>query len=376
MRPMTRRRKLAFAGGAAGITLLIAGLGAAGAIAASRMLSPSEGSKAVIEDAASQLGVEPAELSAALKQALKNRIDEAVEAGRLSEEQANELKERIDSNEYPLLFGHGGPGRLGWHGFGHHGHFEISRDRGVVPRNHGGRAARRAPGQDTRGDREGEGQDGRRPCRAARGRSDEADRRSSQGRQAQRRAGRGAQGEPRRAHGSPRQRRASPTWPWVQATLLARLRLASRATNVPGPSGLDEATIGVGRSKLRPRFLLTDPSIEGLFPLRGGYLDRGIASPKRVNTRRLGRGEGSRALVFDDGRAAQRPTPTGRELRRSPHDLPMSSQVCGRPRAYGSQASPPVSQPIRTCGAMRDATRSRSSRSGVPSAHSSPTTPS
>ena len=47
------------------------------------------------------------------------------------------------------------------------------------------------------------------------------------------------------------------------------------------------------------------------YPDRGGYLVRGIASPKGVSTRRLGRGEGSRALV--PGRArGMTPTPTGR----------------------------------------------------------------
>ena len=107
---MTRRKKLTFAAGAAGVALLVAGLGAAGAVAASRVLSPSEESKAVIDDAASQLGIEPSALSDALKQALKNRVDEAVEAGRLTREQADELKARIDADEYPLLFGHGGPG--------------------------------------------------------------------------------------------------------------------------------------------------------------------------------------------------------------------------------------------------------------------------
>ena len=113
MRTMTRRRKLTFAAGAAGIALLVAALGAAGAVAASRMLSPSEESKAVIDDAASQLGVEPEELSDALEQALKNRIDEAVDEGRLTEDQADELKERIDADEYPLLFGRGGHGGRG-----------------------------------------------------------------------------------------------------------------------------------------------------------------------------------------------------------------------------------------------------------------------
>ena len=99
------------------------GLGAAGAIAASDVFSPSEERKAVIDDAASQLGVEPTELSDALKQALKNRIDEALDDGRLTQEQADELKERIDADDYPLFFGRGGHGGPG--GFGRHGHFEV-----------------------------------------------------------------------------------------------------------------------------------------------------------------------------------------------------------------------------------------------------------
>ncbi|HYI75892.1 MAG TPA: hypothetical protein VEW90_11525 [Gaiellaceae bacterium] len=119
---MTRRRKITFAAGAAGIALLLAGLGAAGAIAGSRMLSSNEDAKAVIDDAAAQLGVEPEELSDALKQGLKNRIDDAVDDGRLTEEQAERLKERIDASEYP---------GLGLFGRGHHrmgfgfGRFEL-----------------------------------------------------------------------------------------------------------------------------------------------------------------------------------------------------------------------------------------------------------
>lgn len=127
---MTNRRKLTFAVGAAAVALVLAGVAAAGAVAASWVLEPTDESKAVIDDAASQLGVESSELSAALKQALKNRIDEAVEDGRLTEEQADELKARIDADEFPLL---GGPGMLGRgvHGgpgfgrFGHFGHFEL-----------------------------------------------------------------------------------------------------------------------------------------------------------------------------------------------------------------------------------------------------------
>lgn len=124
MPAMTRRRKLTFAAGAVAVTLLVAAVAAAGAVAASWVLEPSEESKAVIDDAASQLGVEPAELSDALKQALKNRIDEAVDDGRLTEEQADELKTRVDADEFPLLGGLGLFGR-GFHGGPGPGHFEL-----------------------------------------------------------------------------------------------------------------------------------------------------------------------------------------------------------------------------------------------------------
>src|SRR5918994_1442783 len=106
---MSRRNKLVV-GGAALLVAVVAG----GAIAATK-LTPDQESQAVIDDAAKQLGVQPRELSNALKQALKNRVDDAVEDGRLTEEQANELKERIDANEFPLL------GALGFHRSGLHG---------------------------------------------------------------------------------------------------------------------------------------------------------------------------------------------------------------------------------------------------------------
>jgi hypothetical protein len=123
MNRMTKRRKLTFVAGASAVALLLTGLGAAGAIAASDLLSPSEESEAIIDDAAGQLGVEPDALSDALKQALKNRVDEAVEEGRLTEEQGQELKERIDSDEFPLLFG--GGWKFGGPEFGFHADFEI-----------------------------------------------------------------------------------------------------------------------------------------------------------------------------------------------------------------------------------------------------------
>ena len=62
------KRKILVAGAAA---LAVAGGGAA--IAASKSGSPQEESKAVVDDAAKQLGITPAKLSSALKQALENR---------------------------------------------------------------------------------------------------------------------------------------------------------------------------------------------------------------------------------------------------------------------------------------------------------------
>jgi hypothetical protein len=90
--------------------LAVAGGGAA--FAATGVGTPQEESKAVIEDAAEQLGVDSTELSDALKTAFANRIDAAVAAGTITKAEGDELKERIESQDYPLL---GGPG------FGHHG---------------------------------------------------------------------------------------------------------------------------------------------------------------------------------------------------------------------------------------------------------------
>lgn len=123
---MTTRRNARFVVAGAAVAAVLVGLGAAGAIAASGAWSPSEERKAVIEDAARQLGVDPDALSDALKQALENRIDASVEAGRITEEQADALKERLESSgDVPLLGGFGPHfghfGQFGPH-FGHFGH--------------------------------------------------------------------------------------------------------------------------------------------------------------------------------------------------------------------------------------------------------------
>ena len=110
------KRKILVAGAAA---LAVAGGGAA--IAASKSGSPQEESKAVVDDAAKQLGITPAKLSSALKQALENRVDAAVADGRLTKEQGDALKARIEAEDYPMLggFGFGHHGGPGIRGFGH-----------------------------------------------------------------------------------------------------------------------------------------------------------------------------------------------------------------------------------------------------------------
>ena len=101
------RRRIVAAGVAA---VAVAGAGAA--LAASGIVNPQQESKAVIDDAAGRLGVTPSQLSNALKQAYENRIDAAVAAGSITKAQGDAMKQRIESEDYPLL---GGPG------FGHHG---------------------------------------------------------------------------------------------------------------------------------------------------------------------------------------------------------------------------------------------------------------
>ena len=111
----------------AALGLTVAGAG--GAIAATKLNSPREESQAVLDDAAKQLGVQPSELSAALKKALSNRVDQAVKDGRLTKAEGDALKARINSGDFPLLgfplargFHHG-PFGFGRHGFMPHEHF-------------------------------------------------------------------------------------------------------------------------------------------------------------------------------------------------------------------------------------------------------------
>ena len=105
------------------IATLVVVIGAGAAIGATGALSPKQESDAVVNDAAKELGVQPSELTAALKTALKNRVDAAVEAGRLTEAQGKAMKARIDAGGVPL-FGLGGEVRHGPHGL--HGGLEAA----------------------------------------------------------------------------------------------------------------------------------------------------------------------------------------------------------------------------------------------------------
>ena len=114
---MGRKMKRRLAAGA-GAALAVAGGGAA--IAATQ-LSPKAESEAVVNDAAKQLGVTPAKLSDALKQALSNRVDAAVAAGTMTKEQGDALKAQIASGDFPLFGVRGRPRKGGHHrGFGAH----------------------------------------------------------------------------------------------------------------------------------------------------------------------------------------------------------------------------------------------------------------
>ena len=95
---------------------LLAGGGAA--IAGTGVFSPKQEREAFLDDAAKELGVKPSELSAALKNAFKKRVDAAVQAGRITKAEGDRIKARIDSGDVPLFFAPGfgrGPG-----GFRHH----------------------------------------------------------------------------------------------------------------------------------------------------------------------------------------------------------------------------------------------------------------
>ncbi len=106
------RRRMIAAGAAAALLV-----GGGAALAATQPWSPKQERQAVIADAANRLGVTPQKLDDALTQALLAQVDQAVKDGRLTQQQGDAMKARINSGDMPMLGPGGGPG---WGGGRHH----------------------------------------------------------------------------------------------------------------------------------------------------------------------------------------------------------------------------------------------------------------
>ncbi len=113
---MSLNRKLVL-----GAVVGLAAVGAGAAIAATQFGNPKEENQAIINDTAKRLGIQPGALSDALKQSLSDRIDAAVAAGKLTKDEGDAIKARIQSGDAPLFFtgpprGHFGPSHDQWGG--------------------------------------------------------------------------------------------------------------------------------------------------------------------------------------------------------------------------------------------------------------------
>jgi hypothetical protein len=89
---------------------------AGGAVAASQSDDPAAERQAFLNDVAGRLGTTSAKLEAALKAAAIDRVDAALKAGKITQAEAQALKEAINSGKVPL-----GPGFGFGPGFGHLG---------------------------------------------------------------------------------------------------------------------------------------------------------------------------------------------------------------------------------------------------------------
>jgi hypothetical protein len=106
-----RSKRMLVVGGTA---LAVVGGGGAALAAGGNPFGGSNDRQAVLNDAAHRLNVKPSELQSALQQAMLDRIDAALEAGRITQQQADELKARVKAGGGLGLPFFGGPG-FGFH---------------------------------------------------------------------------------------------------------------------------------------------------------------------------------------------------------------------------------------------------------------------
>jgi hypothetical protein len=92
------------------VTALAAGGAVGGALAASGTFDPKAERQAFLNDAAGRLGVTSSKLEDALKQAALDRVDAALAAGRITQDQANAMKAAINAGQLPIGIPGAGPG--------------------------------------------------------------------------------------------------------------------------------------------------------------------------------------------------------------------------------------------------------------------------
>jgi hypothetical protein len=104
------------------VVALAAGGAVGGALAASGTFDPKAERQAFLDDAAGRLGVTSAKLEDALKQAAIDRVDAALAAGRITKDEADNMKAAINAGGLPIGIPGAGPGfRLHGGGFGFRG---------------------------------------------------------------------------------------------------------------------------------------------------------------------------------------------------------------------------------------------------------------
>jgi len=117
---MTITRNRTIAAGAAALAVAIGGTGVAYATGTIGSQTPEQRQAAILQDLAGKLGVSVDKLRTAIKAVAGDQIDQALADGKLTQAQADQLKQQLESSTL-LPFGIGGGRGFGGPGFGHHG---------------------------------------------------------------------------------------------------------------------------------------------------------------------------------------------------------------------------------------------------------------